>query len=127
MPAWQDLSTTDLASLAMYVQTLHAPQGNSPPAATSAMLSRGAAVYATNCVSCHGVQGNGAGPVGILLLPRPANFVTVQPDAASITQALNHGVPGTSMPPWPSLNDADKQAVNAFVRSMFKPTAEAKP
>lgn len=119
MPAWRDLSATDLASLTIYVQTLHTTSVDVAQA-PAPVLARGAVVYAGNCLSCHGAEGKGYGPVGMALLPRPANFTAIQPDTARVMQVLNEGIPGTSMPPWPGLAPSDKQAVSAFVRTLFK-------
>jgi cytochrome c oxidase cbb3-type subunit 2 len=124
MPAWRDLSTTDLASLTTYVQWLH-PTSAGVAQAAAPILARGAEVYVNNCLSCHGAQGKGNGPVGLILLPRPANFTAMQPDTTRVIQVLNEGIPDTSMPPWPGLAPADKQAVAAFVRTLFKsPTGQ---
>jgi len=126
MPAWRDLSTTDLASLTIYVQTLNGSAAD-VARAPAPILARGAVVYAGNCLSCHGAEGKGNGPVGMTLLPRPANFTAMQPDPARVMQVLNEGVPGTSMPPWPGLAPPDKQAVSAFVRTLFKFPAGQNP
>lgn len=83
MPAWRDLSTTDLASLTTYVQSLH-PASVGPAQDPASILAHGAAVYVSNCLSCHGAQGQGNGPVGLLLLPRPANFTAMQPDTTRV-------------------------------------------
>ena len=119
MPAWRDLSATDLASLVAHVQTLHARTTHLGSVASTPTLAQGATVYAINCVSCHGVNGDGNGPAAAVLLPWPANFTVKQPDASRIHRALRDGIPGTAMPPWPGLSDADQLAVTAFVRSVF--------
>ena len=126
MPAWRDFSTTDLASLTAYVQSLYDTSVDVAQTPAS-ILARGAVVYVSNCLICHGAQGKGDGPVGMALLPRPANFTAMQPDTARVIQVLNEGVPGTSMPPWPGLALSDKQAVSAFVRTLFKLAAEQYP
>lgn len=126
MPAWRDLPISDLASLTTYVQSLHdtSVDVNQVPAS---VLARGAAIYASNCLSCHGAQGKGNGPVGMTLLPRPANFTGMQPDTARVIQALNEGIAGTSMSPWPGLASSDKKAVSAFLRTLFKFPAGQNP
>ncbi len=126
MPAWRDFPAIDLASLATYVQTLHATSLETAQA-PAPILARGAVVYARNCLTCHGVQGDGNGPAALSFLPRPANFTAVQPDTARAIQVLNEGIPGTGMAPWPSLVPSDKQAVAAFVRTLFKSKAEQTP
>ena len=119
MPAWRDLPATDLASLVTHVQTLHASTTQPGSVANTPTLAQGATVYAVNCVSCHGVNGDGNGPAAAVLLPRSANFTVKQPDASRLHRALRDGVPGTAMPPWPGLSNADQQAVTAFIRSVF--------
>lgn len=121
MPAWRDFSVPDLASLTIYVQSLYTAAIEPPQSAPT--LARGAAIYARDCLVCHGVQGDGNGPASISYLPRPANFTAVQPDTARVIKVLNEGIPGTSMPAWPGLAPSDRQAVTAFVRTLFKPGA----
>jgi cbb3-type cytochrome c oxidase subunit II len=118
MPAWREFSSVDLASLVTYVKTLHTDSKAEFPAP---ILARGAVIYAGNCLNCHGSLGKGDGAVAAALLPRPANFTAMQPDTARVLQVLNEGVSGTSMPPWPDLSPQDKQAVSAFVRTLFNP------
>lgn len=119
MPAWRDLPAADLASLVTHVQTLHTQPVDAGVLASTATLARGATVYAANCVNCHGVNGDGHGPAAMALLPRPADLTHKQPDASLVQRVLNEGVPGTSMPPWPGVSGADRQAVAAFVRSLY--------
>ena len=126
MPAWRDFPAMDLASLATYVQTLHATSLETAQA-PAPILARGAVVYARNCLTCHGAQGDGNGPAALSFLPRPANFTAVQPDTARAIQVLNEGIPGAGMAPWPSLVPSDKQALAAFVRTLFKSKVEQTP
>lgn len=126
MPAWRDLPPSDLASLTVFVQSLHTAAADPVPTA-AALLARGAAIYARNCLDCHGVQGDGKGPAAVSFLPRPANFITVQADTARVRQVLEEGIPGTGMPPWPRLAPSDRQAVTAFVRSLYESGAEQTP
>ncbi len=126
MPAWRQFSAADLASLVTHVQSLHAQPGNTGDDGSRddlSLLARGATVYAVNCVSCHGANGDGNGPAARALLPRPADLTHKQPDPRLVAQVLNEGVPGTSMPPWPGLSAADRHAVGAFVRSLYPLTA----
>ena len=119
MPAWREFSASDLASLVTHVQALHAQPGDAGSRDDLSLLARGATVYAVNCVSCHGVNGDGNGPAAKALLPRPADLTHKQPDARLVARVLNEGVPGTSMPPWPGLSTADRHAVGSFVRSLY--------
>ena len=46
------------------------PAGSAPVRANAA---NGARLYAQYCVTCHGARGKGDGPVGVTLVPRPAD------------------------------------------------------
>jgi mono/diheme cytochrome c family protein len=67
-----------------------------PPEMPSAV--RGEAVYAANCVSCHGETGDGSGLAGA------ANFTDVEfvrgAKPAQFFEAIRDGVDGSAMPAW---------------------------
>ena len=46
------------------------------PKSTPALMEKGKTSYATNCLACHGEKGEGNGPAGQYLVPKPRNFVT---------------------------------------------------
>ena len=72
-----------------------------PVAASTDSLLSGEAVYVSRCLSCHGVDGNGDGPVGADLMPPPANFhalhALLHPDA-QLFNWIDRGKSGTGMP-----------------------------
>jgi len=65
-------------------------------------LTRGAEVFRTSCVSCHGTLGRGDGPAGLGLEPKPADLT--DPAALADQSPLDYyrritmGVVGTAMP-----------------------------
>ncbi|MCC7353987.1 MAG: c-type cytochrome, partial [Anaerolineae bacterium] len=78
---------------------------------------RGAALYAENCVVCHGPDGQGR--VGATLA---APFASVQPEAL-LRQTIVRGVAGSTMPAWGRANggplsDAQVEDLVAFVLSL---------
>lgn len=85
-------------------------------------LARGAAVFAQQCVSCHGPKGGGDGPLAARLDPRPIAFT--DRDRArtrsilALYQAISEGVRGTSMPAFKQLSDADRWAVAFFAGNL---------
>lgn len=97
-----------------------------PPRPTRALLAAGKAVYegSTGCVACHGVTGEGNGPVAFAIKPPPRNFVrdafkagdTVEQVFATIT----NGLPNTRMVGYPNLSEADRWALASYVVS-FRP------
>jgi mono/diheme cytochrome c family protein len=64
----------------------------------------GQAFYLQNCVSCHGVDGDGKGPRAYFILPKPRNFR--HPGSrhsfsrARLYQAIARGTRGSDMPAW---------------------------
>lgn len=126
MPAWRDLSKTELADVMTFVGSLRAAPAPAAPA-DAAGLARGATVYAQACIACHGVGGHGNGPAANLYLPRPANFTRLQPARARIMQALAEGVPGAPMPIFSGLAPNDRLAVADYVRSLYaEPTPKGR-
>ncbi len=93
---------------------------------------RGLALYARHCAVCHGETGRGDGPGASLNRPRPRDFATGQfrlvsttsgvPSRADLFATLTRGIPGTGMPPWNHLPEADR---NALVDAVFHLTREA--
>jgi mono/diheme cytochrome c family protein len=110
--------------------------GLAPVAAFAAGdAAAGKTVYDTNCVSCHGPEGKGDGPVGAALQPPPRNFSVG--DFKFDTDS--DGKPGTDadlknvitkggaafggsplMAPWPMLSAADVDNLVAYIHSLKK-------
>ena len=97
------------------------------PGPTPAVLAAGKVAYegsAAGCHSCHGLTGEGNGPVAFALKPPPRNFTkdpfkggeTVDQVYATITS----GLPGTSMVGYPHLSDDTRRALAYYVLS-FRP------
>ncbi len=79
---------------------------------------KGKAVYARACASCHGTEGKGDGPAMANLLPVATNLTAGRFARSAVVRAITHGVPGTSMPAFPSLSAGDVQDVVACVTQM---------
>jgi len=94
-----------------------------PIPANSQSITAGGALFATNCVPCHGVSGKGDGPVGITLNPRPADLTQhaipgVHTDA-QLYEWITNGFPGTRMPPFKStLSDSDRWNLVNYIRTL---------
>ncbi|GAB4424707.1 MAG: hypothetical protein Kow002_14240 [Anaerolineales bacterium] len=93
------------------------------PEITTAMLTRGAEIYAASCASCHGVTGFGDGPAASALDPAPAPVAhtsRILGDAYLFWRTSEGGVPfGTAMPGWKGiLSDEEIWSVIAYMRAL---------
>jgi mono/diheme cytochrome c family protein len=97
--------------------------GQANPIAPSAQsIAAGQAVFEARCVVCHGQDGRGDGPLGMTLVPRPADLTIhavpgVHTDA-QLYQWITDGFPGTAMPAWgKALSDTDRWNLVNFIRT----------
>ena len=85
----------------------------------------GKTAYATKCLICHGKTGDGQGPAGAALDPKPNDFTSAAwwqgRSDASIKAAIKAGVPGTSMRAYPGLSTQELNDLLAYLES-FKPS-----
>jgi mono/diheme cytochrome c family protein len=103
------------------------------PAPATASLDVGRQLYETNCLSCHGAQGRGDGPVGQGLDPRPRSFASEAfkfdadgdgtagtPEDLRLVVANGAAQYGGSplMAPWGHLGEEQIAAVVAYVQSL---------
>jgi mono/diheme cytochrome c family protein len=121
MPAWRDYSAADRAALASAVQALSAPRPE--PDVPAHLVPLGQQVFAANCASCHGVNGDGRGPAADKLAMAPANFTVQRLSLTEAVRVLREGVHGSPMAPWTTrLTDAERLAVAHYVRGLYRPT-----
>jgi cytochrome c oxidase cbb3-type subunit I/II len=90
----------------------------SDPADLQEEVSRGGALFAANCASCHGSSGTGDGKASTSLLPKPANLTAARFSDERLSSVLWNGVAGSSMPPWRQLPTEDLRALVAYVQSL---------
>ncbi len=85
-------------------------------------LTRGAALYQTQCASCHGAVGAGDGPLAANLEPAPIAFTDHERARSrslmALYQVISQGVADTSMPAFASLSEADRWSLAFFVGNM---------
>lgn len=75
------------------------------------------------CVTCHGAEGKGDGPVGAALKPKPRNFSDATwkkgTDLATVINTINTGIAGTGMAGYKGqLSDVEIKAVAEYVRKL---------
>jgi len=79
------------------------PEPSNPIVADAASIARGQALFAQNCVACHGSTGKGDGPSAASLNPPPPDFTlphTAYHRDGYLFTAIRQGLPGSSMPAW---------------------------
>jgi len=89
----------------------------------------GHVVYTKWCAGCHGDQGDGKGPGGAYMLPRPRDFTGAVykirttasgqlPTDADLMHAIDEGLPGSAMPAWKArLSETDRKNVMAYIKT----------
>ena len=87
-------------------------------------LFAGEKLYGSNCVECHGTQGDGKGPRAYFVFPKPRNFHDPAPRAtysrSHLFNATAKGVLGTEMPAWDKVfTDQQLADVSEYIFETF--------
>jgi mono/diheme cytochrome c family protein len=86
--------------------------------------AKGKSIFQSKCVSCHGPEGKGDGPVGKALKPPAGNFSSPESKKKSpdeLQKIIENGVPKTSMVAWKKqLKETEIQDVLAYVLTLRK-------
>ena len=95
-----------------------------PPKSTPELIAKGKAAFTVNCVICHGDNGDGNGPAGAAMNPKPRNFNVGQfkggGAADQLFKTISTGLPGTSMPAFGTLSEDDRWGLVYYVQSFKK-------
>lgn len=109
-----------LTTIAATFFTFAAQAGTVLPS-TPALVEKGKVLYTTNCAACHGEKGDGNGPAGKMMNPKPRNFAdpaTVFKNGETpqkIFDTINNGLPGTAMAGFSRLTDEEKSSLSHYV------------
>ena len=100
----------------------------SPVQSAEDVLATGLDLYERNCAACHGIKGFGDGTAAYLLHPKPRDFSSGKfrltsvsgglPSDADLLKTLRNGMPGSVMPSWEHLTEADLNALVQAVRHL---------
>lgn len=96
---------------------------------TTDQLRLGYSLYTNYCVQCHGVNGDGNGPVAEHLNPKPRNYTMgifkftstpygSKPRRSDLARTIRIGVTGTSMPSFDRFSDEQIDAVVDYVLAL---------
>ena len=86
--------------------------------------ARGKSIYQSKCVTCHGPEGKGDGPIGKALKPPAGDFSSAESKKKSADELrgiIENGKPKTSMAAWgKQLKETEVQDVLAYVLTLRK-------
>lgn len=123
-----------LMALGVMLAIVFRPQPGPAPAeiAGDPFLVQGRELYLGRCVTCHGPNGLGDGPIADTLKPtKPGNLADGRwqhgDRPEQVLGVVAHGVPGAAMAGWSSaFSDEDLRAVTAYVYVLARqPVPEA--
>lgn len=96
---------------------------------------RGASLYRSNCVACHGAEGDGRGPRAYFILPNPRDFTHPASrhslNRPALFEAIAMGTLGTEMAAWStvlddqSIADVGEYVFRRFIRGEPVPARSA--
>lgn len=116
---WISLTVVVMASLGSF-----GAFGKDFSKATPELIEKGKAAYKTNCLSCHGEKGDGNGPAGMYLKPKPRAFKGEtfkngdKPE--DLFKTLADGMPGTAMVSFKHLPEEVRWALVHYVLQLRK-------
>ncbi|MBI5368106.1 MAG: c-type cytochrome [Planctomycetes bacterium] len=114
-----------------------APDGGAGGAGVAGGAPRdGKTLFATHCAPCHGETGDGKGKAAVYLYPKPRDFTSGKfkvrttasgqmPTDQDLFDTLTRGMPGTPMPSFAFLPEAERRALVATVKSLTARTDAA--
>jgi cytochrome c oxidase cbb3-type subunit 2 len=92
--------------------------------------ARGQKLYAKHCQVCHGEKGDGSGEAAYLLHPKPRDFTrgafrlistgNGTPTDEDLLRTITQGMPGSAMPPWDRLDEADRRLLVGTVKELWR-------
>jgi len=101
------------------------------PKSTPALVEKGKTSYARNCLACHGETGDGNGPTGQYLNPKPRDFKTGQFKKGNkpeeIFTTISTGLPGSTMVAFAGLPEEERWALTYYVLSFQPAKGKAAP
>ena len=97
---------------------------NESVSAAGGDAAKGKSAFQAKCVTCHGPEGKGDGPVGKALKPPAGDFTSAESkkkSADELRDIIENGKPKTAMVAWKQqLSEAEIQDVLAYVLTLRK-------
>ena len=92
------------------------------PQPSAKLVESGKDLYQQRCVPCHGASGEGNGPAGMYLSPKPRNF-KADPfkkgdEPAHVYEAISEGIGSSAMPSFADLSSEERWGLVYYVLSI---------
>ena len=85
-------------------------------------VTNGKEIYEKRCGLCHGPDGRGDGPAGMVLEPPPTDLATADywetRTPEQVRDAIVKGKPGTAMVPFGQLSSREIDSLLSYIRSL---------
>ncbi len=99
---------------------------------SDSLVARGKKLYDANCFACHGMKGDGKGPAGMALKPKPRNFTSDKDwingrRIVDIFKTLKDGIPNSAMLAYGFMPVPDRFALIHYVRSFARDYPKSTP
>ena len=138
-PRWSRQAVL-LAALPMLASVLGCgrPAGEPPEAAPPVPEERlgsaeavvaGHDLFVRHCTPCHGARADGSGPRAARLAGAPADLTALpdeRRDPRRLFEVLHQGLPGTDMPSWRALDDAELWDLVTYLRTLSPRAVESR-
>ena len=96
---------------------------------TNESLARGKSLYQEHCANCHGIGGDGKGPLAADLGTKPQDFTKGEykfrstmsgelPTDSDLFRTMTVGIPGTAMDSYQGFPQSDRMALVAYLKSL---------
>ncbi|MDX1412101.1 MAG: c-type cytochrome, partial [Nitrospirales bacterium] len=106
---------------------LTAPSPKMPE--TKGVLAKGKSLYQEHCANCHGIRGDGKGPLAADLSTKPQNFTKGEykfrstmsgelPIDEDLFRTISVGIPGTAMESYQDLSKPDRMALVEYLKTL---------
>ena len=109
-------------SIALSLMSLNAMAGT--PASSPALIEKGKAAFATNCVACHGEKADGNSPAAAYMNPKPRNLLKDKfkqgDQAAKIFKTITEGLPNTTMTSYKHISEEERWGIAYYIESLRK-------
>ncbi len=97
------------------------------------LIAKGKTQFSALCSGCHGMEGKGDGPAGVLLNPKPRNFTDLNgwkngPKFSMMYKTVQEGIPGGAMASFNYLPPIDRISIIEYIRTLnqgYPPVTDA--